>query len=173
MIESASLSALAGMVRPMATATKRLATPSNKNSCEVVMPAVCRMATITVLPAMNAALSTLTAATTRAAVGASPGLHRREGRHDEQAAGDGDPGQIEHKPDAAHARENRDITIQPGNRPRAERREAEVEGEQAQQHGADQRRQQNDPPGCEPGRKSRADGDRDRKDREAGGHHLL
>src|SRR6266540_5631219 len=39
MIESASLSALAGMVRPMATATTRLQTPSRRNRLEVVIPA--------------------------------------------------------------------------------------------------------------------------------------
>ena len=32
------------------------------------------------------------------AVGAGPGLHRREGRHDEQAAGNGEPGEVECEP---------------------------------------------------------------------------
>jgi hypothetical protein len=66
---------------------------------------------------------------TSTVVGAGPGLHRREGRHDEQAAGDGEPGEIERKMDAAHARENGDVAIQPRNRRRAERREAEIDGE--------------------------------------------
>ena len=37
----------------------------------------------------------------RAAVGAGPGLHRREGRHDEQAAGDREAGEIDRDADAA------------------------------------------------------------------------
>ena len=36
-----------------------------------------------------------------AAVGAGPGLHRGEGRHDEQAAGDGEAGEIDRDVDAA------------------------------------------------------------------------
>src|SRR6516225_7708253 len=66
MIDSASLNALAGMVRPIAYATTRLASPSTRNSCDVVMPASCRPNTMRLLTAMKAALSTLTAAMTRA-----------------------------------------------------------------------------------------------------------
>ena len=36
-----------------------------------------------------------------AAVGAGPGLHRGEGRHDVEAAGDREPGEIDHHPQAA------------------------------------------------------------------------
>ena len=75
------------------------------------MPDVCRSATITVLPpTMKAALSTLTRGDhAGAAVGAGPGLHRGEGRHDEQAAGDREPGEIDRDAEAAgRARTPRD-----------------------------------------------------------------
>ena len=36
-----------------------------------------------------------------AAIGAGPGLHRGEGRHDEQAAGDRKPGEIDGDANAA------------------------------------------------------------------------
>ena len=108
-----------------------------------------------------------------AAVGAGPGLHRREDRHDEQAAGDGEPGEVERKSEAAGGAEDREVAFEPGDRRRAVRRPAEVDGEQAQQHRTDQGRQQNDAPGREPGRQPRADGDRNREDRQAGRDHLL
>ena len=53
------------------------------------------------------------------------------------------------------------------------RRPAEIDGEQTKQHGADQRRQQDDAAGGKPGRQARTDGDENREDREAGGDHLL
>src|SRR6516165_7896941 len=143
MIESASLSALAGMVRPTAIATRRLATPSKRNSCDVVMPASCSRATITVLPAMNAALSTLTPATTRARRSAPA-----------QACTAAKAGKIHRQSDAAAARENCQIPVEPANGSSAEGREAEIDGAQAQQDGADHRRQQNNPSGREPGRKA-------------------
>src|SRR5262249_33942444 len=159
MIESASLSALAGMVRPIATATARLATPSSRNSCDVVMPAFCRTATSTALPAMKAALSTLTAATTRArrsapapaCTAAQVGTTHREARHDEQAAGDGEPREIDRKARAAERAEQGQIAGEPGNRGGAQRRPAEIDREQAQKHGADQGRKQDDPSGRQPG----------------------
>ena len=109
-MERKSCIQLAGMVRPMTTATTRLATPMTRNRAGVPTPSCCTIATRIAPTTMKAALSTLTAATTRgAAVGAGPGLHRREGRHDEQAARDREAGEIDGDADAAapleHVRE--------------------------------------------------------------------
>ena len=66
----------------------------NAGGCRSPVSFSAAAATATVPPAMNAALSTLTAATTRARrSGAGPGLDCREGRHDEQAAGDREAGE--------------------------------------------------------------------------------
>ena len=54
------------MVWPMATATARLAAPISANNSGVLKPSFCRSASTTAPTTMKAALSTLTAATTRA-----------------------------------------------------------------------------------------------------------
>ena len=50
---------------------------------------------------------------------------------------------------------------------------AEIEREDAEQHGAEDRRHQNDAPAGEPGGKARADRDGDREDREVDGHDVF
>ena len=52
----------------------------------------------------------------RAAVGAGPGLHRREHRHDEQAARDREPGQVDRQTDAAPRAEQREKARKIGDR---------------------------------------------------------
>ena len=65
-IERKSLSQLVGMVKPMATATTRVAAPSSANRTGVPSRSFCSIASTSAPTTMKAALSTLTAAITRA-----------------------------------------------------------------------------------------------------------
>ena len=65
-MERRSFNQLAGMVRAITTATTRLATPISANNSGVPKPSFCSTARMIAPTTMNAALSTLTAATTRA-----------------------------------------------------------------------------------------------------------
>ncbi len=126
----------------MATATSRLATPSSRNSAGVDMPAICSSATISALAGHEGGVEHVDAGDhARAAVGAGPGLHRGEGRHDEQAAGDGEAGEIDRDANAAAGGEHGGDAGRLRRRRHAVGRPAEIEREKAEQHGADQRRQ--------------------------------
>ena len=88
----------------------RLATPISANRTGVPKPSFCSTARTSAPTTMKAALSTLTRGDDAgAAIGAGPGLHRGEGRHDEQAAGDREPGEIDGDVEAvARGKERRD-----------------------------------------------------------------
>ena len=66
MMERKSRKALVGMVRQMAMATARHATPTIRKSVATSSPSVCSSAMTSAPPVMKAAFSTLTAAITRA-----------------------------------------------------------------------------------------------------------
>ena len=102
----------------------------------------------------------------RAAIRAGPGLHGRECRHDEQAAGDREADHRERDIQSARAREDGVRTDQLGRRRHAVNGEAEIERKDAEQHAADQSRQQHNAAAREPGGEAGADRDRDGKDRE-------
>ena len=101
-----------------------------------------------------------------AVVGAGPGLHRGKRRHDEQAAGDRQAGEIDGNVNAVRRGEIIADAERMGRRHNGRNRPAKIEAEQAEQHGADQRRQQNDAPGGEPRGETGADGDGDGEDGE-------
>ena len=65
-IERKSISQLVGKVRAMMTVTTRLAAPISPNSSGMLKPSFCSRPKHTAPTTMKAALSTLTAATTRA-----------------------------------------------------------------------------------------------------------
>ena len=108
-----------------------------------------------------------------APIGAGPDLHGGEDRHDEQAAGNREAGEIDgdveavargkKRPERHWARRRHDRRSGP----------AEVEREQPKENRGDQRRQQHDAAGREPGRKAGADCDRDRKDRQKQRHDFF
>src|SRR3979409_791542 len=97
MIESASLSAFAGMVRPIATATRRLPPPSSRNTPAVVRPPACRQRRDPTAGAGHKARIEHIDARHHAgtAVSAGPGLHGGKDRDNEQATGDREQAQIE------------------------------------------------------------------------------
>ena len=102
-----------------------------------------------------------------AAVDAGPGLHRREHRHDEQAAGNRQAGEIDSDANAAQRSEDFGDAPPLLRRREAPGGEAEIEREDADQDRAEHRRQQDDAPGGKPGRQTGADRDRDREDGQA------
>ena len=63
----------------------------------------------------------------RAAVGARPGLHRRKGRHDEQAACDCDAGKVDRESDTAQCAEEAEIAVERRARRLPQSGEAEIE----------------------------------------------
>ena len=102
MIDRASLSALAGMVRPISdrdeqASRRRAAGTAPRWSCRT--PAAARRAGAADHEGGVEHVDGGDHA--RAPVGAGPGLHRREGRHDEEAAGDREAGEIDRDVDAA------------------------------------------------------------------------
>ena len=84
----------------------------------------------------------------RATIGAGPGLHRRKGRHDEEPAGRCQAGEIQRQVQPASAGKDREIAVEAADRRGAERGEAEVDCGQAEQDGADDGGQENDPARC-------------------------
>ena len=138
-------------------------------------PNACSTATTMVPPTMKAALSTLTRGDDAgAAVGAGPGLHRGEGRHDVEAAGDREAGEIDHHAHAA-ARSRTPRRRRPARAPAACRRWSSRDRSRT-------RRAATAPtsvgritmrPADEPGGEARADRDRDREHREDTRHDFL
>ncbi len=102
-----SRSQLAGIVRPMTMATPNVASPMRTNSAGVETRNACSTA-MTMVPADHeGGVEHVDAGDDAGApVGAGPGLHRGEGRHDEQAAGDGETGEIDRHAQAAARREH-------------------------------------------------------------------
>ena len=90
----------------------------------------------------------------RAAVGAGPGLHGRKDRHDEQAAGDREPGQVDREANAAPGAEQ--APNSPRDRGWARRRRSTSRGRSRKCPAAPRQsgRQQDDPSGREPGRQA-------------------
>ena len=165
------------MVRPMATGDDEVARRrAARNSCGVVdAGASAARRRSRVPPTMKAALSTLTAAITRARRSAPA-----------QACTAAKAGTMNRPP--AIARPARSIAMRmprpaPKNaatagtaRRPARRRQVDKPRSSANRpssDGADQGRQQDDAAGCEPGGEARADRDGDGEDREIGGDHLL
>ena len=101
-----------------------------------------------------------------AAVDTGPGLHRREGRHDEQAAGDSEDGEIDADVNAARGGEETDDAERSSAVDEIMAGPAEIDGEHTEQHGADQCRQDDDAPGRKPGGETGAERDCDREDRQ-------
>ena len=124
---------------------------------------------------MKAALSTLTAATTRArrSAPAQACTAANTGTMNRPPAM-ASPARSTAEADAAQRAEQRRRSPEKlGDRRDAPGREAEIDREHAEQDGAEHRRQQDDAPGREPGREAGADRDRDRENGEAGGHDLF
>ena len=95
------------MVRPMATATRRLPTPSATNSSRRGHPGHLQQRDDRACCRHEGGIEHVDGGDhARAAVGAGPGLHRREQRHDEQAARDRKPGEIDREANAAQRAEN-------------------------------------------------------------------
>jgi hypothetical protein len=118
---------------------------------------------------MKAAESTLTAATMRARFSAgAQALCRREGRHDEDAAGDSEAGEIDANAPGRHACEEGADILRRLMRDDARDCPAEIEREQAHHHAGDRHRQQHDAPARQEGADAGADRDRDREDAEIG-----
>jgi hypothetical protein len=94
-----------------------------------------------------------------AAVGAGPGLHRGKRRDDVETAGDRKSGEINRHADALRRGEHRaDAHLLEPER-QAPGRPAEIEREQGEAHGANERRQDDDAAGGKPGGQARADRD--------------
>ena len=123
---------------------------------------------------MKAALSTLTPAITRArrSAPAQACTAAKVGTMNRPPA-IARPGEIDRHMDAAPGPEDVGDALARRGRRRPQVAQPRSIAEQAEQDGADQRRQQDDAPGREPGREPRADRDRDREDREADRDHLL
>src|SRR6516225_5504709 len=111
---------------------------------------------------MKAALSTLTAATTRARRSAPA-----------QTCTAVKTGEIDGDMEAAARSKERPERHWACRRYDRRSGPAEIEREKAEENRGDQRRQQHDAAGCEPGRKARADRDRDRKDGQKERHHFF
>ena len=95
-MERKSFIQLVGMVRPMTTATTRLATPMSTNSTGTLSPSVCSRPKKERADHHEGGVEHVDGGDDAGAmIGAGPGLHGGERRHDEQAAGDGQPGEID------------------------------------------------------------------------------
>ena len=108
-----------------------------------------------------------------AMIGARPGLHGREGRHDVQAAADRKAGEIDCDPDPKSREDRlldarlRRVQRQPVSRP------AQIERKQGDADRTDKRRQQDDASGGQPSSQAGAHRDRDREYREINRDHFL
>ena len=99
----------------------------------------------------------------RAIVDAGPGLHGGESRHDEQAAGDRKPDQIDGGANAERRRKHRGRRLRRRRRHGAESGKPEIDGEQPEQHRAGERGAEHDAPMRDTRGQSRTDADGDRE----------
>ncbi len=175
-IERKSFSQLVGMVRPMATATARVATPSStKPHRHAESRPLLQGGKHHRADGHESGVEHVDARyDAGAAVGAGPGLHGGEGRHNEQAAGDRKPRKIDHDVNPAWRRKetgdaqrlagcaNPDCANPWAVQPRStENRPSSTAPASVWQD--------DDPSGRKPGGKAGADRDSDRKNRQEHG----
>ncbi len=101
---------------------------------------------------------------TGAAVGMGPRLHRGEGRHHEQTAADGEPSEVDGNANAARPGKIAFNAERRGGGHEMRDGPGEIEREQPEQNGTEQRRQDDDPPGGEPCGQAGTERHRDRED---------
>ena len=162
-----SFSQLVGSVRAMMTATTRLATPMIDEQEWHAEAKLLQQAEHQRADNHEGGVEHIDGGDDAgAAIGTRPGLHGGECRHDEQAAGDREAGEIDGDVDRARRREIVPEVDRACRMRKRRRGPAEIEREQAEQYAADQRRQQHDAPVREPRGKARSDRNRDRKNGE-------
>ena len=136
----------------MNTATTRLATPMSTNSTRALMPSVCSSAEENRADRHEGGVEHVDGGDHAGAmIGTGPRLHGGERRHDEQAAGDRQPGEIDGDIGSSAARRNNAHDVDCAGCTPVPTKSAEVDREQAEQHAADQRRQQHDTSCRKPG----------------------
>ena len=128
-----------GIVCQIASATSSVAAPRPRNSTGTVTPAFCNSATSTVAAGHEGGVEHVDRGDgARAVVGAAPGLHRGEGRHDEQPAADRQPGKIDRRRGCRARRKTPPPAPASPPAPTRRRRNAEIEREQPEQHARPQ-----------------------------------
>src|SRR4029078_7092863 len=109
----------------------------------------------------------------RAAIGATPGLHRGKGRYNEQATRDRETAQVDRGTQPETRRQHNGGTLWRGRRNCAKSGKAEIERKRAQQNGTRECWTENDASPREWPRPTGADPHRDREQGEIGGDGFL
>ena len=140
-----------GMVRPMASATARQAPPAIRKRLAGAKARLLQNGNRNSAGDHEGGVEDVDGRHhTGAPVGASPSLHGGEGGDNEQAASDGEAGEVNRGPQAkTRGQDDASACQRPGRR-RAERRPAEIKRENPEQDRARNGRQEDDAPMREP-----------------------